>query len=297
MRLTTPRPLVALDGGKQETPKVAGWKEGAAWLPKTVTLLAGFDAGGPKPGEQRLPDLTPFFGMMSKEEKKELLVVIEKLGNIRIDRVVFGLGDADKDNFEIFLRVTGKANPDWLAEAFKGVKVEERAGGSGPKVRIIRPLHANGKGPAMAIVGDTDFLLAGLESKNRLVGGPMFVASADTTTLDKMLALVAKPGPDATQGALKGDIAKIPAAAVGVVVGEVPSWMRKDAPFPVPQKILAHAKRTDDVINLQVQATLDGEDNAKKLVHLIGQARDAGLDQLAKLQGQPSRSQASISRR
>ena len=130
----------------------------------------GLRFGWAKPGEQRLPDLTPFLGMVSKEDKTHLLEAIEKLGNIRIDRIVFGLGDADKDNSEIFLRITGKANPVWLMEAFKGGKVEERPGGSGPEIRIIRPLVADGKCPAMAIVGDTEFLLAGLLLKNSLVG-------------------------------------------------------------------------------------------------------------------------------
>jgi len=281
------RALLALEGGTDETTDSAGWNEGAAWIPKSVCFFSGLDSRGTKPGRQRLPDLNAN-GMLPRGEKERLFDGIDKVGNVRIDRIVIGIGQLENNNFEMFVRVTGKANSSWLAEAFKGEKVEDRDGGAGPKIRVIRLLYPNGRGPAMALVGDTDFLLAGIETtKPRALGGAAFVQAADTTSLDKMLALVAKPGPNATQGDIKGDLASIPAKAGAVAVGQVSSWLGSDAPFPMPRKIFAYALRTADGFDVQMKATMADKDMAKKLTQTIDQARDSALAQLKKEKDRP----------
>src|SRR5437588_264398 len=83
------------DGGQEVTSKVSGWKEGAAWIPSSVRFFAGFEARGPGVRNQLLP-VTPY-----------LADAIEKVGNVRLDRVVVGLEPLAKDNFEFFVRITG----------------------------------------------------------------------------------------------------------------------------------------------------------------------------------------------
>ena len=61
--------------------------------------------------------------MLPKSEKERIFDGIDKVGNVRIDRIVVGIGLLEKNNFEMFVRITGKANPGWLIEAFKGARL------------------------------------------------------------------------------------------------------------------------------------------------------------------------------
>ncbi|MBM4071313.1 MAG: hypothetical protein FJ271_20600 [Planctomycetes bacterium] len=159
------RALAAIDGGKHEPRAVAGWKEGLAWIPDNVTLLGGVDSRGAPVG-RKAPDLAPLFAVIPKEAKTHMFDMIDKLGNIRVDRLVFGFRELPNQEFEYFVRATGKLNPKWMADLVRAaqVKIEERAATTGPIYRIIRPLAPNGKAPAMALVGDSEFLLAGADS-------------------------------------------------------------------------------------------------------------------------------------
>ena len=112
-----------------------------------------------------------------------------------------------------------------------------------------------------------------------------------------MLALVAKPGPNATQGDLKADLANVPVKASAMAVGQVSLWMGSDAPFPMPRKIFVHSHRTADGFDLNVKATMADADEAKNLSQTIDQGRDTALDQFKKEKDRPSRFPASTSTR
>jgi hypothetical protein len=278
------RLLVALDGGKIEATKRGTWREGAAWIPSHVNFLSGVDSSGMKATDMKVPELTPVFGLMPKEAKDMFFDSLDKLGNFRLDRFVLGMAEPEKGKMELYARITGKGDPERLLAFMKemGAKpnVQERTGPNGVKIRVLTFDHDN---PALAMVGDSDFLIAGFPPD-----GPRNKdGSQHIKALEKMLALALKPGPDATQGVLKDQLAKVPAAANGILVGELPSAMQKGAPFPMPQKILAHSQRTAGGIDFVMNATMAGEAESKQLVQTIAQGRDAGIQQLGKLQGQP----------
>ena len=58
--------LAALDGTKLVSRNRGGWREGAAWLPKETTLLAGFDSKDQKPGDPSGPTCRALFADASE---------------------------------------------------------------------------------------------------------------------------------------------------------------------------------------------------------------------------------------
>jgi hypothetical protein len=284
--------LMALDGRKLENGDADGWKDGAKWIPSDVTLFAAIASPG-KRADQPHADASRLFSALPKEAKDELFKAAERLGNIRVERIVLGLRTMEKDRIEFFVRATGRGNADWLEKSHGGVEprikgsVQERDGGPGRKIKVLLPLYGGGAGPAIALVGNTDFLLAGSESMApRNLGGPAFVAPADDRSVNKMLALVTKPGATVLQSALKKDLAAIPDGATIVAAGEVPSWVRRGAPFPIPIRITAHAKPAANGLAVDVDALMEDEDSATTFVETIAKARATSMQQLEKLRDQ-----------
>ena len=225
--------------------------------------------------------------MLPKQAKQPVFEGIEKFGNVRVDRIVLGVIRGKNDSPDMCVRITGKWNPTWaLAEMPAGAKIAKRTI-AGRSVQLIEPRLGV---PALAIVDDSDVLVTGLMNSRvevKVVNGKQAVVEhpADADGIEKMLALVAKPGDDALHGTLKDDLAKVPAAACGIVVGTIPAPMRDGAPFPMPERIFAHATRGPGGLDVRVKATMKGENDANQLVQTIAQGRDAALKQLAQLQG------------
>jgi hypothetical protein len=282
------RVLTALDGGKGTISPRGSWQDGAAWIPGHVTLLAGFDSKDQKVGESSTPDLSMILKNMPKQVKEMMFDELDKVGNVRVERLVAGMAPIGDDNAEMFVRLTGKANGKWLVDALgKFGEVTEKSV-AGRNVRILLP---RGEGePALAFIDDSELLIGGLA--NTSVRKPRQGEAPEpkpnrTAQIEKMLALVGagSASDNVMRGKLKDELAKVPAEARAIAVGTVPATMANGAPFPMPEKIFAHACRGPGGMDVRVKATMKGEGEAKQLVQTIAQGRDSTLKQIAQAKG------------
>ena len=285
------RALAALEGKKFALAPRGNWRQGAAWIPGHVTLLAGFDTKDRKPEDPVGPDFTETLRFLPKEAKEPMFVEIEKLGNVRLERLVVGLAPMGNSNAEIFLRMTGKANPKWIASLFGDSMTMTEKSIAGREVRLLE--GRKGNEPTVALIDDTEMLVAGsaVQDVRKLRPGEKAEpepAPKRTIQIEKMLALVrggSDAGPSAMTGGLKGELAKVPVEAGLIAVGEFPPVMKTGAPFPMPEKILAHGVRSPAGIALSATATMAGANEAKQFAQTISEGRDSAVKQLGQVQG------------
>jgi hypothetical protein len=289
------RTLIALDGGKEKPVKRGTWREGAAWLPKEITFFGGVDSRDARPGDAAA-DLTAMLAAIPKRDKEQMFDAIEKIGNIRLERIVGGSAARavptesanGKIHGDIFVRITGRGNPKWIGDALTatgpGMKLTERKLGN----KDVRILSSTGPyGPCMALVGDSDFLMAGFDQvfefrKPAKDEEKVEVKAEDpTVNLEKMLALAAKPGEDVTSGVLKAELAKVPATASGLLVGAIPPNALKGAPFPSPERIFGHATRGAGGIDVNLKLSMKGKNEAEQIVEAIAESKKSALAALA----------------
>jgi hypothetical protein len=276
--------LFVLDEQKPPATPKRSWKEGLKALPENASIVGFVDLATGQSAERKFPELNAIFDVLPQNDKETFWSAVEKIGNLQIDSLGFALAqNAAGDKIgEMVIRFTGKGNPDWLAAALNDLKEDtskQRVGPAGEKVRI---LTAERDGPAIAIIGSTEVLIGGYPPEfNRGAG-----KKNHADVIDRLLAQRGKKSDGALQGVLKADFAKIPADANGLLVGNLPKEMR-EAPIPMPTKVLAHAKRIIGGIDVQASGAMADESGAKGLIDVIGKGRDQGLQELKKVQGQP----------
>jgi hypothetical protein len=284
------RVLTALDGAKAPLVVRGNWRQGAAWIPGHVTFLAGFDSKDRKPGDPLSPDLTSLVRLLPKEAMTPMFTQIEKLGNIRLERLVVGVAQGADDSPEVFVRLTGKANPKWIGDAFADSATITEKSIAGREVRLVE-LRGGGGEPDLAIVDDSDLLIAGVATvkvKKLGVEEKPEPAPKRAAQVEKMLGLMrggSDAGASAVMGSLKEDLAKVPVEASMIAIGTVPATMRLGMPIPLPEKIFAHGFRGAGGADLRLKGTMSGENDAKQFAQTVTEGRDAGLKQLAQIQG------------
>ena len=212
--------------------------------------------------------------------KKEMYDLIEKSGNVRIERVAFGMVDAEKrEQRKMFARFTGKANHVWCVDTIKNLgKVEATALKSGDGTPITR-LHDKGGMPSIIAIGNTDLLVVGYDR------GQMH-----DDLVDELLAIRAKKKPSATTGLLKDRLARIPDKAIAFAVGDLPGDFKRELGLlfaPTPSNLTAFIERMPMGLDLQVETSMANREEADKLVQKIGAMRKEGIDALKKAAQQP----------
>jgi hypothetical protein len=164
------RTLIAL-GGKAPPAKAAPQAdlraEALGWFPASVTLVgfaSGSDADAVGAGSARLRQL--FAKAVGRPRDFDgFFRVVEKIGNIRMDRLGFAYA-ADKKGGgkdRLYARFTGKLDRQRVVAALKSPEVGpglQWTESKDAKGTPISTLQANNFGfPAVAFIGDTDILL------------------------------------------------------------------------------------------------------------------------------------------
>jgi WD40 repeat protein len=128
------------------------------WFPDSVVLVGALDLRRPTKGtltEEKL------FTIVREHQARvrpasEIYKLAETVGNVRLDRVSLAI---EPRSVSVVVRFTGLGNFKWLAKALQPEKAfirEEK----GTKEEPITLLAFTPADPALALVGDTDFLVA-----------------------------------------------------------------------------------------------------------------------------------------
>jgi hypothetical protein len=273
--------LARLEGAKLPRAAAPSLREDSfRWFPAAAKLLAAHDmrlARGDAPVKSS-------FGEMFKMFPQEMLTgafgVVEKIGNVRIDRIAFAFVEGPPDQQQmgqIYIRISGKANAAWLLEGFKELNMQTKTI-KGPQGETITTLLQPNRAPGVMLVGDTDVVIAGFQ-KDTADHEPL---------LNKVLELRNGKEKHAGEGFLKNELAKLPEKACGLFVGSLPAEAAVGAPFPLPVMISAHILRTRDALDVNFSGAMANEADAKQFVEEVAKVRKQGIDGLKQLQNAPA---------
>ncbi|HEV3235364.1 MAG TPA: hypothetical protein VGZ25_00150 [Gemmataceae bacterium] len=278
------RALAKLDGKPAPAPKAA--PEGSLradafrWFPPQVHILAGLEL---RPTAKNVPvdeaALRSLSRMMPKDFKREAYAFVDAVGNLRIDRLAIGM-EMDENSDEpqrIYLHITGagdhKRLAEFLTKSIREAKAEEITEPKSDKITLIQNPQ---EPPCMALIGDTDFVLAGY-SQNK--------SDKSQELVKQMLELRAGKKENVTSGPLADLLKKIPDKANAAAVGELPEAVRekmvknKGPLTAYPSRFLISMKR-DKAIAFQGQGVFKEADQAKVFAGNLENLRTQGQDAL-----------------
>ena len=272
------RVLAKLDNAKPTSEKVPPLRADAlSWFPADVRFAAALDMRhGPGFAGEPLKEIMK---LMPEETKKEMYDHVEKMGNIRIERLAFGFADAEKDGKpKIFVRFSGKVNQAWLVKTLTSIDgpqfdVKQSKDAQGVPITLLQ--EKNRSSPVIMFIGDTDVVITGFKGTD----------GKNDDLVAEVLDVRAKKKPSAAAGALKDRLAKVPDKAIALLVGEVPADFKREFRFvfdPAPANVTAFIERMPMGLDLQVETMMANGDDADKLVQKVGGLRKEGIEGLKK---------------
>jgi hypothetical protein len=267
------RALAQLDGAQPPSRPAAGARaDGLAWFPASATFVAGLES---RPSAMPAPTslTTQILKNLPPELKKEFYRAAEGLGNIRIDRFTLAVIDADGGKARIYLRLTGRFNPAWLVAMLKKTGMEAKESQQSQGTSVVELGRAE-RSPAIAVIGDRDFVVAGTQGGDR-----------DEAVLAEVLRLRAKGNSNAATGPIKAYLDKIPAQAIGYLAGAFPEGLRQDASRSLgafPKSTTAYLVPTPTGLGLHVNGAMENAEQAKTLVETTSNLRMKALEALEK---------------
>jgi hypothetical protein len=276
------RVLARLDG--KDMPAVAAPKlreDALAWFPSTATLVGAIDSRPARSGPGLSFAPSDVFKKVPENDLKMFYSVIEKLGNVRVDRIAMAYVHDDKqDKAQIYVRLTGKANAAWIMSTIKEfepqMQLTQRKDGDG-NISVMQ--RANNP-PVLVFVGNTEMMLVGHARE----------AAGQDELVDEFLAIRAGKKPNAARGALRARLQKVPDRAVALLVGDVPPSMGKELNVQlgsIPQKIDAFIEKLPPGFDVSVIATMANENDALATVTKLSMLRKQAIDALQQMLKQP----------
>ncbi len=278
------RVLMKLDNAKPPVAKVRPLRADAlSWFPATVTMAFALDLQpSNQPGAAGDP-LKDLLKMMPDRNKKEMYDFIEQSGNIRVERVAFAMfsGTGKREDQRMYLRFTGKGNHDWAVATVKTLdkartEIKQFKDDQGMPIAQMQSKFS----PSITLIGNTDVIVAGFDNP-----GPK-----DNEVAEEIMAVRAKKKPNASEGALKARLAKVPDKAVAFLVGDVPDELKRDLGRtfnPMPTSVTAFVERVQQGLDVQVESSMTNAQDADKLVQRVADLRQQGIQELKKAMGLP----------
>jgi hypothetical protein len=255
-------------------------REALAWFPQDVSLVGVLDtrapagqqpAGRPDPELDRLARRLPprVMSTMPPEAREELYRMGEAVGNFRLDRfaIGFALDPEGSGHGRIFLRGTGRMDHQRLAAYFRekiglGLVAEKK----GLRGEAITVLNQENSPPAVALIGDSDLLMAGYMSD----------AIDSAALMDKALAVRDGGRPGLLTGPLGKTLGDVPPGACGLVRGVLPrEWVVSLVRSPIgaaPRQValdLVLPAAADAALDLRARGTFDDEAGARKFADAL----------------------------
>lgn len=252
-------------------------KDALSWFPADSAVFGAFAPGAVGGvSEKQMRDVIN--KMIPAEGRGEMYDFVEQTGNLRLERfaMAYNPGERNQGGGRFLVRLTGKCDRKRLVEAMKKADPNATTTEDGD---ILHLNFGGGFLPAMAFVGDTDFVVGGLD------GG--FGGNANhRAALDALLAVRAGKKPSVLKGVFGKDLAAVTESAFGVVVASVFEEMRKEllrSPAGVaPNNFLIEAAVVDKTIRLKGRAEFASPEDAKAGIEGGGRLKKAAMEELEK---------------
>jgi hypothetical protein len=269
----------------QKLPDNSLRQDALTWFPPSVQIVVAADFRNTAPtsldsGKMMREMLLKFVPPQAREE---VYGMAEKLGNVRVDRVAFGYAPPSKEEQQgrVYFRLSGKADHKRLVDVLKdsapGMTAKEQKGFRGQRVTmLVNPQGTRHGPPGMAVVGDTDLIVAGAEGSQ----------VKDELTIAQVLAVRAGREKNMLGGKLDPFLKKTSPQASAIVVGELPSevrtgFTRGPEAFKVfPKIVVAEVLRNKGVVEAKFQGTLDSADDAKQFTEDAERLRKMAIVEL-----------------
>jgi hypothetical protein len=276
------RALARLKGGKAVPAKSEKLTQALRWIPDGVTFVAAVDTHSSADGPDTTAAMAQFWKMFPERNLERLFDTVELLGNVRVDRWAIGFKDgADRGQGEIFMHFSGKGDPKRIAEAMKtlaraNMQIEASKDSGGKSLLMLQD---GDRPPAMALIGDTEFLMCGFERNKGNHRG----------LLERVLAVRDGKQDSVFKGAFKDALGKMSDKANALALGQLPAEMRRElarGPFPaLPASVKGEAFRAKEGIDFRLQGTMASADDAKVFTQAVGILKQKGLDALQNIPG------------
>jgi hypothetical protein len=265
---------------------------GLRWFPKESTIFGSYDLRLPE-GVKETENTTwrkLLGGLLRPQDKQQMYKFIEGVGNIRFDRVSFAvIPDVNQESqTRLFFRFTGKGDPKrfaaFVTEQDRNMVVKEKKGARGEKITLIE--SPKGRGPAIALVDDTDLIIAGY------AGGPRRQGDQEPShmeVLDQALQIMAGKKTSLVKGPQAGVLKSIPARASGLVMGELPDKWRtaltgRGSPFKAfPKTFKGTLIRKANVVELKMTGSAASAKEARDFVESVETIKKMAIEGLKKM--------------
>src|ERR1051325_3624380 len=220
------RMLDKLDGKKPAERKLAPFRAADArtGCPADSTVVGALDLRASGKGEN--DPVKELLKRIPEREKLRMYDMIEKVGNVRLERVAFAYSDGDGQNDgRAVIRFTGKASQAGMLEMLHGLDPRDRIQSNqikaddGTPITMVQDPTTNA-GHMIILVGNTDFVLAAVEQRGK-------TGKAEALA-QQVLQVRAKKKESAAAGPLKDRLGKVPEKAVGFLLGDVPAGIKRE---------------------------------------------------------------------
>jgi hypothetical protein len=254
--------------------------QGLQWFPDKVTFVAGAgrldDSPSESTADNRLRDFIK--SSMPPQALDEMVKFAEAVGNIRIDRFVFGYApDPQQGKGRVFIRVSGAVHHKWLLDYIRkslppGMNVKDDLG---TKAEPVSMIDFGGNGPAIALVGNTDVIVAGYAAPQ----------GNHREALEEVIKMRAGKKASILKGALAAELEKVSPQAVGLLLGDVPAEIRQPllvgGPFTtLPQRVgleVTRALKGKGDLEIQFRGKFDNANAAKAFSESVTTLQKQGV--------------------
>jgi hypothetical protein len=262
------------------------------WFPKNSSMFGALDFRPARAVEAEETNSLRMFvaamtGMIHERQRKEMYGFVDKVGNIRVDRISFAvIPDKNQDReTRLYMRATGLVDRKRLAAFIqanmgKGEVKEQK----GPNDEPITIIDLKNEGPSMAIIDNTDFIVAGYPGSPR--------RDDHVRVIEEMLQIRAGKQPSLVKGNYAGTLKNIPAQAQGLLIGDLPEHWRgeltgRHSPFRgMPQDFNLSWIRTAKGLEFRFTGNCASGKEAKAFVESVDHLRQEGIEGLKKLPNQ-----------
>jgi hypothetical protein len=286
------RALARLDGKAAPAPTMPANSvrdEALRWFPAPSTIFGGLEFRPPRGVKvEEDPMLwATMANLIPARERTEMYKFADQVGNIRLDRVSFAvIPDPDQDQrTRLFIRYTGRGDRKRLAEFLRqnmgDAALKEQKSDDDKPISIVNTKRG---GPAIAIVGDTDLIMAGYPGAH----GPQQPAR-DVEVVEEALQVMAGKKPSIVKGSYAGTLRNSPAQAVGLAVGNLPQKWRdeltgKGSPFRgFPQDFNVTLTRSTKGASVSFTGAAATAGEAKAFVESVNTLKQQAAEGLKKL--------------